>query len=180
MFHKSKANGACLENSIAVHVYEDESEGEKVKRRINHHVADNWDNYYQNKITLPYKETVGVGVDAHEVEKKTKEEMLDFLRSEEALMVYSNGQELMAMANLFNINIYIFTYKGDDGSWSEVGPDPDMAAQAEIKFGKWAPDMYLYHSDNTHYDLLVRDKSRLALNLLSVKESQESEWTTVS
>ena len=46
--------------------------------------------------------------------------------------------------------------------------------------GKWAPDIYLYHSDNTHYDLLVRDKSRLALNLLSVKESQESEWTTVS
>ena len=55
MFYKTIPNGACLENSLAVHVYEDEREGEKVKRRINHHVADNWDNYYQYKIPLPYK-----------------------------------------------------------------------------------------------------------------------------
>ena len=77
MFYKTIPNGSCLENSLAVHVYEDEREGEKVKRRINHHVADNWDNYYQYKIPLPYKETVGVGAKAYDVDKKTREEMLE-------------------------------------------------------------------------------------------------------
>ena len=53
-------NGACLENCVALHIYEDENEGAKVKKRVNHHVADNW-NYYKNIIVLPYIETVGVG-----------------------------------------------------------------------------------------------------------------------
>ena len=85
MMYKTIPNGASLKNSLAVHVYEDEKEGENVKRRINHHVADNWDNYYQYKIPLPYKETVAVGANAFGVEKKTREEMLKCLRSEESL-----------------------------------------------------------------------------------------------
>ena len=169
MRYETIPNGDCSENALSVHVYEDEKEGPKVKRRINHHVADNWDNYYKNKITLPYKEVVGVGAKTQTVEKETREEMLEFLRSEESLMVYSNTQELIAIANLFNINIFIFTYRGDTGWWNEVCPDPEMAASAEIKFGKWAPDMYLYHSDDTHYDLLVDENSRLALGLLAGK-----------
>ena len=54
-----------------------------------------------------------------------------------------------------------------------------MAASAEIKFGKWAPDMFLYHSEDSHYDLLVSDDSRLVSGLLAVKPLS-SEWETVS
>ena len=75
-------------------------------------MADNWDNYYSYKIPLPYEETVGVGEHAKVIKKKTREEMLEFLRSDEALMVYSNSQQVLAMANLFNISI--FTYGGDE------------------------------------------------------------------
>ena len=85
--------------------------------------------------------------------------MLEFLRSEEALMVYSNSQELLAIANLFNIKIDIFSYHGTGGNWNQVCPDPIIATTAEVKFGKWAPDMSLYHSLDTHYDLLVSDCS---------------------
>ena len=46
-------NGACLENCVAAHVYENEEDGMKVKRRVNLHVADNWDNYYKNITALP-------------------------------------------------------------------------------------------------------------------------------
>ena len=62
-------------------------------------------------------------------------------------------------------------------------------SKAEIRFGKWAPDMALYHSDNTHYDLLVKDDSRIALlGLLAVESSKENkpahavdeEWISVS
>ena len=38
-----------------------------------------------------------------------------------------------------------------------------MISEAESKLGKLMPDMALYHSDQTHYDLLVKDDSRLAL-----------------
>ena len=156
-------NGACLDMCVAVHVYEDEEEGPKVKRRINNHVADNWENYYKHRIALPYIETVGVGSEARVIRKNSKEEMLDFLRSDESLMVYSNSQELLAISNLFNVNINIFTYRGDQTWWTEVRPDPEMAATAEVKFGKWVPDMSLYHSYETHYDLLIKDDSRIAL-----------------
>ena len=140
--YKTLGNGRCLENAVAVHL-ENEDDGEKVKKLVNNHIADNWVNYYQNKVTLPYSETVGVGEKAHTVEKKTKEEMLKFLRSEESLLVYSNSQELLAVANLFQVKIHIFTYKGKDGSWSEIGPHPEMSSSA--KFGTdWAPDVYLY------------------------------------
>ena len=61
MIYNSLGNGRCLENSVAVHIFENEDEGESVKKKINNHIADNWDEYYQNKLTLPYKETVGVG-----------------------------------------------------------------------------------------------------------------------
>ena len=81
MTYKTIGNGACLENALAVHVYEDETEGPKVKRRINNHVADNWDTYYKYKIELPYTEVVGVGENAKTVTKNTREEMLEFLRS---------------------------------------------------------------------------------------------------
>ena len=174
MKYNSKPNGACLENSTSVHIYENEEDGPELKKRINHHIADNWDNFYQHKIGLPYKETVGVGEKAKTIEKNTKSEMIDFLRSEESLTVFSNYQELLAIANIFNIKISIFTYRDvHDGHWREVTPDPDMVSDTEAKFGKWVPDMALYNQDQTHYDLLVRDDSRIALLGLLARGQKE-------
>ena len=82
-----KPDGACLDHCLAVHVYEDANEGKHVKKRVNKHVADNWDNYYQNKIPLPYEETGGVGEKAKVIKKETRKEMLEFLYSDESLMV---------------------------------------------------------------------------------------------
>ena len=161
--YKVEGNGACLDNCLAVHVYEDKEEGPKVKKRLNNHVADNWDNYYSNKIPLPYEQIVGVGENAYVTKIATREEMLSFLRSDDALMVYSDSQQVLAMANLFNINVNIFTYGRAEETWNEVKPDPEMAECAEIKFGKWLPNMALYHCEDNHFDLLVKDDSRLAL-----------------
>ena len=193
MRHKTDPNGACLDECVAVHVYEDKDEATKVKKRINMHVAENWDTYYKYKIPLPYIETVGVGAHSKTVIKNTREEMIKFLKGEEdddALMVYSNSQQLLAIANLFNIKINVFTYGNNQTRWSQICPDAEMSAKAEVRFGKWAPDMSLYHSDNTHYDLLVKDDSRVALlGLLLTEESfkenesdhvVEDEWKIVN
>ena len=160
--YRAKPNGACLDNCLAVHVYEDENEGPRVKKRVNKHVADNWDAYYKNIIPLPFEETVGVGPNAKVIKKSTRDEMLEFLYSDESLMVYSDSQMIHAMANLYNISIFTFTYGRGGETWNVVSPDPEMSKAVEISFGKWLPDMALYHSEDIHFDLLVRDDSRLA------------------
>ena len=43
---KTLGNGRCLENSVAVHTFENEDEGETVKEMLNYHIAENWDNFY--------------------------------------------------------------------------------------------------------------------------------------
>ena len=88
MCFKAAPDGACLTNCFAVHAYEDTNEAMKVKKYVNHHIADNMD-YYQNKIVFPYIETVGVGSFAKNVRIETSEEMKIFLKSDEALHVYT-------------------------------------------------------------------------------------------
>ena len=103
-------------------------------------MADHWDTDYKNIIPLPFVETVGVGQQAKVVKKNTREEMLEFLYSDESMMVYNNSQMIHAMANLFNISIFTFTYGPGGEIWSVVSSDPQMAKNAEISFRKWLPD----------------------------------------
>ena len=77
---------------------------------INNHMADNWEKVYKDKISLPYVETVGVGMSSKVITKSTNEEMIQFLRSDESLMVVSNYHELLGIATVFNININVFTF----------------------------------------------------------------------
>ena len=156
--YKATPDGACLTNCFAVHAYEDEEEGPRVKRMINNHMADNWENVYKDKIPLPYVETVGVGKSSKVITKSTKEEMIQFLRSDESLMVFSNSHELLAIATVFNININVFTFGGIEDTWSQITPEPSLIDDKALKL---VPDMDLYHSFESHYDLLVKDESRI-------------------
>ena len=191
MRYCATSDGACLTNCATVHVSytEDKSERMKTNRMINHHIADHWDNYYQDKIGLPYTETVGVGKHRRQVTCNTKEEMIQHLRSEESLCTFGNFQEVQAIANQLNINVKIFKYGigGDTNKcdWLEVNPDPTMAKHAQFPLGT-IPDMALYNEDEVHYDLLVEDDSRLALiGLISSNPSTDpvkvdiNEWTEV-
>ena len=143
---------------------------------INNHIADLFDVFYKNKISLPYSETVGVGAEARRITCNSREELLSFLRSEQSLCTYSNYQELLAISNILNTKIHVFTYGigGDEASWSwnTISPDPDMTQYSEFAQGT-VPEMYLYNSDNTHFDLLIEDNSRLAvMGLISMGEEQ--------
>ena len=171
--------GDCLSSCTTIHLSNtnDRHERRRVNRRINHHIADNFDTFYVNKISLPYSETIGVGSNAKQIICKTSEEFLNFLRSEDSLCTYSNYQELLAISNLLNIQIHIFTYGigGDEASWSwnTVVPDPEMVESSEFSPGT-VPDMFLYNSDNNHFDLLVEDISRLAVSgLITMSEERK-------
>ena len=99
-------DGACLTNCLTAHISCTEDIEE---RTINNHFADNFYNFYSNKIILPYIETVGVDKYSRKVICRTREEFLDFLRSEDSLCVFSNSQELLAIANMLNLTIRIFS-----------------------------------------------------------------------
>ena len=70
---------------------------------MNNFIVDNYDNYFVHKIPLPYVQTIGFGKHSKSITLNTKEELLNFFRSEESLTVYSDTQELLALANIFNI-----------------------------------------------------------------------------
>ena len=114
--------GDCLSSCTTMHISytKDRSERSRVNSKINNHIADHYDFFYKNKISLPYSEVVGVGPTARRVTCKNREELLKFLRSEDSLCTYSNYQELLAISNMLNTNIHVFTYGigGNEKSWS--------------------------------------------------------------
>ena len=179
MRYCSVPDGACLTNCLTAHISctEDEEERKRNNRKVNEHIADNYDNHYKNKIALPYIETVGVGEKSRRVKIQTRKDFLAFLRSEESLCAFANSQELFAICNMFNINIWVFTFvdKESEGEWRHFGPDPDMAFSSHFPPG-WIPDMYLYNYDQVHYDLLVAEDHHLALlGLIATNENRKEE-----
>ena len=183
MYCPAKGNGACSTNCASMHMMEDNSEKAmlQMKSKINHHIADNFENVYSNIIGFPYSETV-FG-EEERVICNTPQELKVFLRSDKALQVYSNVQELQALANVFNIPISVFTHgtrvslfgdKYQVAEWMEpILPMKEAANLAEYREGHFPP-MALYHSNDTHFDLLVADSSRLVTNGLmgSCQEDQ--------
>ena len=178
--------GDCLSSCTTLHISNtnDSSERKRVNSKINNHIADNYDTFYKDKIPLPYCETVGVGNNARQITCNTRDEFINFLRSEDSLCAYSNTQELLAICNMLNIKIHIFTYGigGDETKWgwNTICPDPDMGRFSEFPPGT-VPDMLLFNSDNCHYDLLVEDHSRLAvMGLITFGQDKKCEEIKVN
>ena len=147
------------------------------------HVVNNWQ-YYKDKIALPFTEVLGVGKNATEITINTEEEMIAFLKTKDALNVNSAFHEIIAMANIFKIHIHVFTYVGDSGNWNYISPDPEMAATTEIEFKDFLSDMYLYHSDDNHYNLLVSESAKYSPILKSKAATEKcdgvrNEWTEI-
>ena len=118
------------------------------------------------------RNSVGVGENSRQVCLTTYEELKMFLLSEESLYMYANSQvDIAALANLFNINVHIYTYCVQSwdaygqrlpNRWTTTSPDPLLSSFNPIIPGEVA-DIVLYNEDTVHYDLLVREDSRLAL-----------------
>ena len=73
------------------------------------------------------------------------------------------------------MKIHIFTYKPTEWYWSEVGPSSDFMSNTDMDHQN-VPDMYLYHSFNNHYDLLVTvDSHKTNRTIVETPENDESE-----
>ena len=169
-YYQVKADGACLTNSASLHLFGNQDNGMKVKKTINYHIADNI-NHYRNFISFPFKETIGVGKSAKEVFIHSEEEYMFFLRSEESLKVYTNSQEMMALAKMFNINIDIFSFGGKSVGWNRVSPYSEVKFDDNTEHKVSASDMALYHSSDNHFDLLINEDNTAACDTQSIKST---------
>ena len=71
--------------------------------------------------------------------------------------------DLSAISSMLHVSIYVFTY-GDrlpEPRWTLISPD-DLLYDGN-KAVLDLPDIYLYHNDETHYDLIVDRDSALAV-----------------
>ena len=87
-----------------------------------------------------------------------KEKWKKIFRSEKSLKAYSNGHEIIAIANLFKMRANIFTFKKEEYYWSSIYPDPDFGFSSNME-PQGVSDLFLYHSYNNHYDLLVEPEN---------------------
>ena len=130
LIRKAKGDGACLTNCAAMFIYEDEDMGREVKKMVNDHMINNWTSFYKYKVAFPFSQTVGVGEKSKQVLLNTEDDYLNFLRSDEALSVFSDTQEVLALCNIFNVEIRIFKYgfPGHENrfEWIHMSPDPEL------------------------------------------------------
>ena len=162
LIYSVPGDGACFYNSAAAHIYQDENQASNLRRLAHYFIVNNWW-FFKDFYSFPFVEQVGVGEQKKSVFKETESDLTSFLLSEESLKCYSSGVDTNVISNMFNIRIWIFTYNLDnlEPRWTLIEPEPLLASYSEYQ-DESIGDMWLFHADNSHYDLLVTRDSSLA------------------
>ena len=110
-----------------------------------------------NFISLPFTEWVGVGSSARYVVIENYEDLRTFLRSDDFLYCFSNtSMDLSNLATMFNIYIGVYTFSSSgtmNPVWHWIHPNPDLVWKSPFKTD--IGQLWLYHENNVHYNLLV-------------------------
>ena len=161
--YKVKADGACGSNCTALHCHHDEKLGPYVRRNINNYIVDLWP-YFQTSILFPHKQYAG----SEEIPFQTESEYLKFLKDDKRSgWLWMDHGDLQAVSNSYQINIHILTsnvagMEEPKARWTHLTPDARLKSFCKIPAG--LPDMWLFHVDDHHFDLIVEKDSMLATN----------------
>ena len=101
-----------------------------------------------------------VSSQSYRVYLRSAEEVKEFLRSDESLVMYPNHNDIFNLANMFGINGGVFTFNcrnGDPPRWTWMYPDKSVYSPLHRSrhIEKDLTDLYLYHEDNSHYEYLI-------------------------
>ena len=159
MIKTMPADGACLYNCCAEWLLGSHTMMKPLRREAHQFILTHFD-FYRQFISLPFKETVGVGEYARTINIHTYEEMMTFLNSEDSMYCYSNSSlDLNNIATLFNIKIAVFVYSSDGSivpRWDWILPNQDLLYfSPRFDPAREPQELWLYNNDNIHYDLLV-------------------------
>ena len=167
-----KPDGACGFNSTAGHILEDPDQGPKLRRVINRHLCDRWENY-KDKYDFPYSRQVGAQGDW--VHFENSKDFLEYLKNDsKADYLWTDSQELHVVANLYQVDIKIITTKGPEDknpTINMINPNPELERYALLPRGI-IHAMILIHFENNHFNLVISSKSRLFTNEVNQKQNE--------
>ena len=168
-----KPDGACGFNSTAGHILEDTDQGPKLRRVINRHLCDRWENY-KEKYDFPYSRQIGALGEWVYFENSKK--FLEYLKNNsKADFLWTDSQELHIVANLYQVDIKIITTKGledKNPTINMINPDPELESYALLPKGT-IHAMTLIHFENNHFNLVISSKSRLFTNEVNKKPDDD-------
>ena len=155
-----KGDGACGANSTALHCHRSQNLGPYVMRNVNEFIAKFWP-FFQDFFQFPV--TVKVGLKTEQFENETM--FLEFLKSDNRSgYMWMDHHGWQAVSNMYQISIHILTtgimnMEEPKARWTHILPDTRLSRFSTIHKG--LPDMWLIHTDETHFDLLVHKDSEL-------------------
>ena len=139
----------------------DERLGQYVRRNINNYIVEHWE--YQKKfMVFPYTQIVG-----NEEITFEEDEYLQFLgNNDKSGRLWMDYTDLQAVANYYQVSIHVLTtsvknVKGSKARWTHLKPDERMKEYSPVPQG--LPDMWMFHVDNTHFDLIIHKDNMLAI-----------------
>ena len=159
-------NGACGSNAMAAHLFQDELFGPKLKRKMNQFFAKHWERKYKNKtqcsIGSPFVRNVGGG---GKISFTDPNKLIEYLQnSEEADYMWTDSEDLVVVADMYQVNIKVITTKGEEDTNPTINwilPDDTLKEFAELKNVELV-DIVLLHENDVHFNLIVSEKSELA------------------
>ena len=171
-------NGNCGPNCCAAHLFGDSRMGTELRKRMNTHIIE-YHEYYKDKgywcdSDSPFVREVGGGKDP--VNFKDPKDLFNFLASEESSHMYSDSEDFLVLANMFNMHINIIRDEKTPRK-DEIKPDNEMKNSAVVK--SKSPDMTVLYIDSNHFGLVISANSELA-KYGNLKTSSEitSSWTS--
>ena len=96
---KTKPDGLCGVSCDAAHLFGDPNQAIKFRRTINKYLVSHWE-YFKDKITFPYQRQVGV--DGNTLDFSDPLDFQNFLQTEEADFLWTDGEEIHAMCNQYS------------------------------------------------------------------------------
>ena len=98
--------------------------------------------------------TVDVGEKSNTIILESEEEIPDFLKRDASLEAFVDSEEILAAANMCNINIDIFTYgiKGQEDRWTAIVPDPEMFDKYDLQQKPLKSTITFYHCYDVHFE----------------------------
>ena len=159
--YKVKADGACGSNCTALACHHDEKLGPYVRRNINEYIVEHWP-FFEPGILFPHTQFAG----SEEVPFKDASEYLKFLKEDKRSgWLWMDHGDLQAVSNYYQIDIHILTtgvagMKEPRARWTHLSPDERLKSFSTVPAG--LPDMWLFHVDHIHFDLIIAKDSYLA------------------
>ena len=158
-------DGSCAPRSAAAWLFQDENFGPQLRRKMNLFMAKNWYRKYQYLTPCSEESPFVKQIKGKKISFTDPKKVIEFLKtSPEAAYMWSDSEDLVVIADMYQIRIKVITINRHDQTptvnW--IYPDEDLKDVAELNNVE-LKDMVLLHEDESHYNLIISKNCDLAL-----------------